>query len=211
MGVAEPFTMRHRGVHVIAPRLRRQERRRRQRNVAAAVLPLRQTGPRPVLGARDQARRSSVALHVARHRDERTEVVESRRRESSLIHRSLALCPAMSMPARRVGRCDPLNELRESLLPQRSYQQMPVVPQDAVGNQRRLMANDSCPQYGQKRSVITGLREQRLLSDAAVDDMIEAGQGRGAWATGHGRLDVDVHDAAPSASAMPDVRGDLFR
>ena len=203
--------MRHRGVHVIAPRLRRQERRRGQRNVAAAVLPLRQTGPRPVLGARDQARRSSVALHVARHRDERTEVIESRRRESSLIHGPLALRSTTSMPARRVGRCDPLNELRESLLPQRSYQQMPVVPQDAVGNQRRLMANDSCPQYGQKRSVITGLREQRLLSDAAIDNVIETGDGGGAWATGHGRLDVEMHDHARSASDVPDLLGDLFR
>src|SRR5581483_11713021 len=119
------------------PRLRGQKRRRRERDLAAAVAAFREAAPRPVLRATDEPGAQSVAFDVPAGAHELVGRANGDALEAALIDGPLADGLTMMLPSHGMGNGYPVQELRERAGIDRAQHQVPVIREDAVRQQPR--------------------------------------------------------------------------
>jgi hypothetical protein len=174
-----------RRIHMVDPTgLARQWPRGQQRLVGdRAAQPTRQAAPGPVFGAANQVGAEGIPLGVAGHRVVMLVRLDRKRLEPALIDMPRACRMAMRVPALRVGQSQPADKPRQLAVFLRPKQHVPVIGQNAVGQQPGIIAFDCFGEHFFQGFVVGVALEDRHPRVSAVEHMINVSRfGGSKWA-----------------------------
>ena len=110
--------------------------------------PCPQTAPSPILGALNQASCQRITLDVTQQRQQMFVFFDRKTLEPPLIQRPVSDCPMRHAPTHRVRECHPAKELADLPIRFRRDDEMPVVSQHAIREDRQIESFMRRPQDG---------------------------------------------------------------
>jgi hypothetical protein len=185
---------------MVNPGIGYQEGRRDERKAGFRPQSLGQAAPGPVLGPADEAGAKWVAFDVPTYTHQVRHLFDRLGSEPSLVDGPLPDGSPPTVPACGVGSSYPLHEAGEGFGARWTHDEVPVVGEDAVGDEPHRVQLQSFVKDGQKGPIIGWTLKNRDLADAAVYHVEEARSERrscSSWHWGLRRLARLVPRPAP--------------
>lgn len=153
-------------------------------SLGVALMPSPKTAPLPCLGSVDQTCPQGIALHIAAEGDKMSFILHRERLESALVDVPRPCTMTMGMPPLCVGEGQPASEAGKILVFFGPDDQVPVIRQDAIGQQPHVDPLDRLMEDIFKGLVVAIFLKNSHPRIGAVEDMINnSAAGISSWSS----------------------------